>query len=157
MLLEIREPVLDDLSVMLQIEQAANAYPWSESLLASNFGDRYHNGLLIRDGEAVGFYIADWVAGESTLMNISIDPLWQGQHLGACLMQHYLDQTEQMGCQCWWLEVRLSNEKAQNLYRKLGYSQVGYRKNYYSAGDTREDALVLQRLPDVGSVVICED
>lgn len=145
MLIEIRTPTPDDLPDMYGIECCANDWPWSESLLASNFGERYHNGLLLVDGMAAGFYIADYVAGESNLMNISVDPAWQGQKLGLKLLEHYLAQTTGMGCTSWWLEVRLSNVKAQNLYEKVGYIQVGYRENYYASEDDGEDALVLQR------------
>ena len=45
------------------------------------------------------------------------------------------------------LEVRRSNKVAQNLYHKLGFIDVGYRKRYY---ENSEDALVmaLERLPE---------
>jgi ribosomal-protein-alanine N-acetyltransferase len=46
------------------------------------------------------------------------------------------------------LEVRPTNESAFVLYQKLGYEQIGVRKNYYPAnpgsGD-REDALVMAK------------
>lgn len=146
MMIEICTPTPDDLPDMYGIECRANDWPWSESLLASNFGERYHNGLLLVDGVAAGFYIADYVAGESNLMNISVDPAWQGKKLGLKLLEYYLAHTAGMGCNSWWLEVRLSNVKAQNLYEKVGYIQVGYRENYYASADDGEDALVLQRL-----------
>ena len=37
------------------------------------------------------------------------------------------------------LEVRMSNEGAQRLYKRFGFSPVGLRKNYYKD----EDALVM--------------
>ena len=45
------------------------------------------------------------------------------------------------------LEVRRSNKVAQNLYHKLGFIDVGYRKRYY---ENQEDALVmaLEHLPE---------
>ena len=49
-----------------------------------------------------------------------------------------------------WLEVRLSNVRAQQLYLRHGYVRVGMRKRYYPAahGD-REDAVVMNlRLAD---------
>ena len=44
------------------------------------------------------------------------------------------------------LEVRRSNKIAQNLYHKLGFIDVGYRKRYY---ENSEDALImaLEQLP----------
>ena len=46
------------------------------------------------------------------------------------------------------LEVRPSNELALNLYRSLGYDQIGTRKNYYPVDGTsgrREDATVMAK------------
>lgn len=39
------------------------------------------------------------------------------------------------------LEVRVSNVAAQELYRKLGFAEVGLRKAYYN--DNHEDALLM--------------
>jgi ribosomal-protein-alanine N-acetyltransferase len=39
------------------------------------------------------------------------------------------------------LEVRVSNDVAQRLYRKHAFAQVGRRKGYYT--DNREDALIM--------------
>ena len=39
------------------------------------------------------------------------------------------------------LEVRVTNETAQNLYAKLGFHVAGVRKRYYS--DNQEDALIM--------------
>jgi ribosomal-protein-alanine N-acetyltransferase len=46
------------------------------------------------------------------------------------------------------LEVRPSNEAALQLYQRLGYEQIGLRKNYYpvdAINGLREDALVLAK------------
>ena len=43
-----------------------------------------------------------------------------------------------------WLEVRLSNLRAQQIYLKRGFARVGLRKAYYPAErGEREDALVM--------------
>ena len=47
------------------------------------------------------------------------------------------------GSHCLTLEVRASNAPAIALYEKLGFSQVGLRKNYYR--DPKEDALILRK------------
>ena len=45
------------------------------------------------------------------------------------------------GCTALTLEVRVSNQAAQEMYRRFGYAPAGVRKNYYS--ETNEDALVM--------------
>jgi ribosomal-protein-alanine N-acetyltransferase len=43
------------------------------------------------------------------------------------------------------LEVRASNEAAISLYRKMGFSDIGLRRDYYPAEDGREDAILMGR------------
>jgi ribosomal-protein-alanine N-acetyltransferase len=43
------------------------------------------------------------------------------------------------------LEVRVSNDRAIRLYRRLGFVTHGVRPRYYS--DNGEDALIMWRLP----------
>ena len=48
------------------------------------------------------------------------------------------------GAQWLWLEVRVSNLRAQRIYEEHGYRRVGQRKGYYPAvGGQREDAVVM--------------
>ena len=43
-----------------------------------------------------------------------------------------------------WLEVRLSNARAQQVYLRRGFARVGLRKRYYPAAHgEREDAVVM--------------
>ena len=42
-----------------------------------------------------------------------------------------------------FLEVRASNAAAIHLYDKLGFNEIGLRRDYYPAINGREDALVL--------------
>lgn len=39
-----------------------------------------------------------------------------------------------------FLEVRASNKVAMTLYQKMGFNEMGVRKNYYPANNNREDA-----------------
>jgi len=43
-----------------------------------------------------------------------------------------------------WLEVRVSNQRALQIYETHGYRRVGQRKGYYPADNgQREDAVVM--------------
>jgi ribosomal-protein-alanine N-acetyltransferase len=52
-----------------------------------------------------------------------------------------MEKALQQGAKTMTLEVRMSNEPAQRLYRKLGFLNGGIRKRYYT--DNYEDALVM--------------
>lgn len=143
--IEFFVPEKSDIQSLYEIECRAHAYPWSHHLLSSNFGQRYVNGGIKHQQQVIGFYIADLLLDESTLMNICIDPRWQRHGFGQLLLEHYLQQTAERGCMQWWLEVRASNIAAQTLYEKKGFHQVGVRKNYYQNGNVSEDAFVMHK------------
>ncbi len=143
---EIIKPDPSMLSVMYQIETRAHPYPWRESQLASCFGERYINGLLFVNQVPAGFYIADQIIDESTLMNICVLPEYRRQGLGHRLMEHYLAATTNAGCTVWFLEVRASNLAAQQLYEQSGYTQTGIRKAYYHSENGREDAILMSKV-----------
>jgi len=56
------------------------------------------------------------------------------------------------GIQAVSLEVRLSNAPARALYASLGFSETGYRKQYYApnAAGICEDAVLLMMQPAAG-------
>ena len=41
------------------------------------------------------------------------------------------------------LEVRISNDAAQSLYKKMGFMEVGQRPNYY---ENRETAILMKKI-----------
>ena len=63
------------------------------------------------------------------------------QGIGRLLTAGLMQYAANLGVTYMTLEVRRSNETAQNLYRSLGFIQVGVRKKYYE--DNGEDALFM--------------
>jgi ribosomal-protein-alanine N-acetyltransferase len=92
-------------------------------------------------GSLVG-YCGYWhIAGEAHISTITVHPDWRGKKLGELLLwvmvrQALRDQAEKIT-----LEVRVSNEIAQNLYRKYGMEIIGRRRAYYR--DNNEDAYIM--------------
>ena len=68
--------------------------------------------------------------------------------MGRKITQALLQYASNLGAAYLTLEVREHNEKAQVLYRSLGFERVGIRKKYYE--DTGEDGWIMAcpRLPD---------
>ncbi|MBL1375903.1 ribosomal protein S18-alanine N-acetyltransferase [Zobellella sp. CGMCC 1.18722] len=130
---------------MVMLEQAAHLEPWSRAQLAESLHGRYFSGSLWQQEQLLGYFIADAVIDESTLMNICIAPSWQGRGLGRRLLEHWLDACRQRRLATAWLEVRASNQAALALYRSAGFAKAGRRKDYYRAGEEREDAIVMQK------------
>ncbi|MEG3754968.1 ribosomal protein S18-alanine N-acetyltransferase [Psychromonas arctica] len=134
---------ISDLPEVLTIEAAAHSHPWSEKLFMSNFGKRYINHVLLFNGKVAGYFVASYVAGEVTLLNIAIAPEYQGQGLGNLLLGYLQRFSTELAQQEIWLEVRASNLAAIKLYQKLGFVEVDIRPAYYPTDNGREDAIIM--------------
>jgi ribosomal-protein-alanine N-acetyltransferase len=78
---------------------------------------------------------------EAHVTTIGVDPEYRGRGLGELLLVSMVDEAFRRHSNWLTLEVRVSNDPAQALYRKYGFSEQGRRKRYYS--DNNEDALIM--------------
>ena len=93
----------------------------------------------------VGYAAAMHAGGESQLLAVAVLPGWQGQGIATQLLAQLLAAAAAQGMEAFVLEVRATNRRAQELYRRFGFAPVAVRKDYYppSAVGPREDALVM--------------
>lgn len=89
----------------------------------------------------VGFAGMWFAFDEAHVTTIGIDPPNRGQGLGELLFLTMVDEAIARGSNWLTLEVRVSNDPAQALYRKYGFTVHGTRKRYYS--DNNEDAHIM--------------
>ena len=85
-----------------------------------------------------GFWM---IVDEAHISTLAVHPDWRGRGLGELLLVSLIEASMLRGAAEATLEVRVSNEVAQGLYRKHGFAQVGRRKAYYT--DNQEDALIM--------------
>ncbi len=94
-----------------------------------------------RPGQIIG-YAGMWImVDEAHITTIAVRGVWRGKGLGELLLASLINLAAEAGAERMTLEVRVSNEKAQNLYRKYGFNQQGLRRRYYS--DNNEDAYIM--------------
>jgi len=87
-------------------------------------------------------YAGFWaLVDEAHLANIAVAPEWRGRGLGELLLVTVIDRAVELGLAVVTLEVRVSNLRAQKLYRKYGFGVVGERRHYYS--DNGENAYIM--------------
>ena len=79
------------------------------------------------------------VAGEAQVYNIAIAPEYRREGIGKELLLHLISKARMDGCTLVTLEVRAGNTAALELYRRIGFREVGCRKGYYQKG--KEDAI----------------
>ena len=89
----------------------------------------------------VGYSGFWFIVDEAHISTIAVHPDWRGHRVGEALFVAMLEQTLALGGLSATLEVRVTNERAQNLYRKYHFEVVGRRRHYYR--DNGEDALLM--------------
>ena len=134
----------DHVSQVAELEKLCFSDPWSENSVSSELNNPLSLWLVAVDGERVAGYVGSQsVMGESDMMNIAVHPDYRRRGLAEMLVAELVTALKNAGNTCLTLEVRASNAPAIALYEKIGFSQIGLRKNYYR--NPREDALILRR------------
>ena len=134
----------DHVAQIAALEKICFSDPWSERSIASELDNKLAFWLVATDGETVAGYIGSQTVMEETdMMNVAVHPDFRRQGIAEALVSGLVEHLKAMGSHCLTLEVRASNAPAIALYEKLGFAEIGRRKNYYR--NPREDALILRK------------
>ena len=127
-----------------ELEKICFSDPWSENSIASELNNQLALWLTAMEGERLAGYIgSQTVLDETDMMNVAVHPDFRRKGIAESLVNALVEQLKANGSRCLTLEVRASNMPAIALYEKLGFSEIGRRKNYYR--NPREDALILRK------------
>ena len=138
-----------DINLLMPIENSCHSHPWSEKTFTSCIGGRYFSEKCTEHNEGrqtiIGFYVADFIIDEATLMDICVKPSEQGKGFGKKILTQFIAQAKTKGAQKIWLEVRAKNIAAQMLYMNAGFIEKSRRTGYYpsASGFGYEDAIVM--------------
>jgi len=139
----LRRMTVADIPSVHELEVKVYSHPWTQSIFADCLGENYEPWVVLDQGRYIGHGVLSVAAGESHLLNISVAKELQRRGCGRWLLHHLLDRARSRGADVTFLEVRVSNEAAFELYLAEGFSEVGYRTDYYPNGREREDARVM--------------
>ena len=134
----------EHVDAVVAVEALAHVHPWghahfTEALQAGNQAQ-----VLLADGQLVGYFVALLGVDEVHLLNITVAPAYQRQGWARVMLDALALWARARGAVQIWLEVRWSNERAQQVYAAQGFARVGVRKAYYPAqAGAREDAVVM--------------
>lgn len=127
-----------------ELEKICFAAPWSEKSVASELENPLSYWLVALEGDTVAGYVgSQTVLGETDMMNVAVRPEFRRQGVAEALIEALIEGLKARQSHCLTLEVRDSNAPARALYEKLGFLEVGRRKNYYR--NPGEDALILRK------------
>jgi [ribosomal protein S18]-alanine N-acetyltransferase len=138
------EPMtLADLDAVAELEARAYQASLGRAALSAELEREFARVDVLRRGGIVGAFCNYWlVVDEIHLLSLATDPAYQGRGMARRLLEHLIDLGAGDGRRCITLEVRRSNERALDLYRRSGFEEVGTRRGYYADG---EDAIVMLR------------
>jgi len=120
---------LDDVADIKKIEDECFSVPWSEKSIEESL-----------ENPCSHFYLAK--AGEEVLGYIGIQIFSGEGYVTKALVERALENEMEF----LTLEVRESNSPAIELYKKLGFAEVGVRPKFYR--EPTEDALLMTKYKD---------
>ena len=128
-------------AAVAELERLNFSTPWDENSVRSELTNKLALWLVALDGEqVVGYVGSQTVLQEADMMNIAVADSHRRQGIARKLVEELIRQLDAYQLT---LEVRQSNAAAISLYKSLGFSQVGLRKNYYQK--PKENALILRK------------
>ena len=145
----IRKMTVDDLEQVVAIDQISFSLPWPARSFRFEVTDNEASRCWVADldGRIIAMLVGWFIVDELHVATIATHPEFRGQGIGREILLHALCVAKEEGAIKSFLEVRESNEVAQNMYRNFGFVEDGRRKGYYK--DNGEDAILmsLDQLP----------
>uniref|UniRef100_A0A7J3ZMV0 N-alpha-acetyltransferase n=1 Tax=Fervidicoccus fontis TaxID=683846 RepID=A0A7J3ZMV0_9CREN len=152
---EIRRARREDIPRVVQINRVAlpENYPefffydhlenWPEIFLVAEVEDNVVGYIMCRIETGIGFFHLLPVK-KGHVVSIAVLKEYRRRGIGSRLMVESMDAMKRVyNAKEVYLEVRVSNEPAISLYRKLGFQTIRRIPGYYSDG---EDAYLMARL-----------
>lgn len=131
-------------SQIAELEKLCFSDPWSEKSIASELDNPLSAWFVaLEDQWVLGYIGSQTVLDSADMMNIAVHPQCRHQGIGESLISALISYLQEKKVKFLLLEVRVSNTAAITLYKKLGFEEVGRRRNYYH--NPREDAWILRK------------
>ncbi len=142
---QVRSMETRDLGRVMEIEHQSYTMPWTESTFRGLLR-RADADLFVAETEArtlAGYAVAWAVLDQGELGNVAVAPEWRHRGIAHRLLDAVIRRCLERRVKELFLEVRVSNSTARQLYLSYGFKDVGRRKNYYM--EPVEDALVMRK------------
>lgn len=151
----IREMTLQDVSAVAAIEKMCFSLPWSEQslidsvkredtmfLVCEEFDEKNSDDTGDVNSNIAG-YIGMYLSfDEGDITNVAVSPAHRKKGYGEALVSKAKELAKEKQLEMILLEVRVSNAPAISLYKKMGFEELGIRKNFYE--HPVEDAIIMK-------------
>jgi len=143
----LRPMTTGDIDAVVELEQAVfGEDAWTRQMLAGELeqqpASRYY---LVADdhGRIAGYAGLLGVGWQGDVLTLAVATDHWGHGIGSALLEALLAEAARRGCSEVFLEVRTDNFRAQRLYRRYDFTEIGIRRGYYQPSGA--DALVMRR------------
>lgn len=139
----LRLMLKSDVPAVMDIENAVFQDAWSASFFLDDLlpDSDVMPWVLLKDEVLLGYCIVHEQFDYCHLINVAVHPDWQGRGLGRYLVALAINHALRARLPMVALEVRVSNIKAQQVYRRFGFRVYSRLEEYYL--DVPEDAYVM--------------
>ncbi|MDO4607913.1 MAG: ribosomal protein S18-alanine N-acetyltransferase [Clostridia bacterium] len=132
----------DDVPDIAAIESECFTTPWSEGAILDSMNAKTHFYIAKVCGVAAGYMGVSIVCGEGYVTNIAVLPEFRNQGIAKQILNTVI-KSHKNELEFISLEVRMSNDAAISLYKKIGFEVVGTRKRFYE--HPVEDAYIMTK------------
>ncbi len=127
-------------------QQMFGTEAWTRQGYFGELSDTRHRTYVAAEsaeGALLGWAGVRVLADEAEILTVGVVPDARRQGVGALLVECLVATARERGAVAVYLEVRVDNDAALNLYGREGFTRVGLRRGYYDGG--RVDAVVMLR------------
>ncbi|MCR4730058.1 MAG: ribosomal protein S18-alanine N-acetyltransferase [Saccharofermentans sp.] len=137
----IRPGTLSDVNAVMALEQGSIEHPWESKAVETLITDPNKMCLIAElDGTVAAYVGAESVLDESNIGNIVTHKAFRGRGIATRLFNALLEELKAQGITKVFLEVEHDNAPAIALYKRSGFADYGYRRDYYGPG---KDAVLM--------------
>jgi ribosomal-protein-alanine N-acetyltransferase len=144
--LELRPMIVGDVDEVHALECSVFPHPWSRANFMDSLASGYDAWVLREPaGALAGYFLLMYAVDEAHLLDLGVAAPLHGRGVGRYLLDRIAALSRAQHMASILLEVRPSNTRALEVYRRYGYEEIGRRKGYYPAHEgRREDAIVMR-------------
>ena len=141
-MIEVYKMSLNDLESIKEILVSDFDDFWNYSILKDELSNANSYYLVAKlDNEILGFAGIKYVLNDADIMNIVVKKSKRKSGIGSLLLKNIIELCKKLNVSTLFLEVNEKNLPAISLYKKFGFEEVGFRKNYYK----ENNAIVMKK------------
>lgn len=141
--MKIVDLFLKDVDRIVALQKNNFADGWNKSMLESAFNSgRFISIGIEEENKLIGLITCSITDYDADIEGITIDNEYRRNGFAKALLGLLEVKLKEKNIEKVFLEVRLGNTPAKNLYLGAGYKEISVRKKYYSDG---EDAVIMAK------------